>query len=92
METVTFTCTVVGDSLRWVLSDVTDIDILSTLDLNVPLMRSGYTVTLIAANNTTLTATLSRTAENGITVSCVDPPTITIGSSMIQLVGELQYL
>ena len=91
METVTFTCTVVGDSLRWVLSDVTDIDILSTLDLNVPLMRSGYTVTLIAANDTILTSNLSRTAKNGITVSCVGfvPTLNTIGSSTINFVGEL---
>ncbi|XP_064402947.1 sushi, von Willebrand factor type A, EGF and pentraxin domain-containing protein 1-like isoform X2 [Halichondria panicea] len=86
METVTYTCTAPGNSLRWVLSDVTDIDILSTPSgLNVPLMQSGYTVTLIAFNDTTLTSTLSRTAENGITVSCLDLPT-TIGSSMIQLV------
>ena len=90
METVTFTCTAPGDSLRWVLSDVTPIDILSTSGLNVPVMQSGYTVTLIAFNDTTLTSTLSRTAENGITVSCVDLPTTTIGSSMIRLVGELQ--
>ena len=92
METVTFTCTAAGDFLRWVLSDVTPIDILSTSDLNVPLMHSGYTVKLIAFNDTTLTSNLSRTAENGITVSCVGvvPTLTTIGSSMIQLVGELQ--
>ncbi len=37
--------------------------------------QPGYTVTLIAFDNTTLTSTLSRTA---ITVSCVDPlPTLT---------------
>ena len=93
METVTFTCTAPGDSLIWKLSDVTDIEILSTL--NVPVMRSGYTVTLIAANDTTLTSTLSRTAENGITVSCVElsiPTLTTIGSSIIRLVGELQLV
>ena len=93
METVTFTCTAAGDSLIWKLSDVTDIEILSTL--NVPVMRSGYTVTLIAANDTTLTSTLSRTAENGITVSCVElsiPTLTTIGSSTIRLVGELQLV
>ena len=92
METVTFTCTVSGDSLRWELSDVTSITIRSTSVLNVPLMQSGYTVTLIAINGTALTSTLSRTAEKGITVSCVDtlPTLTTIGSSMIQLVGELQ--
>ncbi len=87
METVTFTCTASGDSLRWVLSDVSRITILSTLDLNVPLMRSGYTVTLIAANDTTLTSTLSRTAENGITVSCRGSLSI-IGSSIIRLAGD----
>ena len=52
---------------------------------------SGYTVTLIAFNETTLTSTLSRTAENGITVSCMGfvPTLTTIGSSTIWLVGEL---
>ncbi len=90
METVTFTCTAAGDALRWMASDITDIDILSTLDLNVPLIRSSYTVTLIAANDTTLTSTLSRTAENGITVSCFTVDAVPVGSSMIQLVGELQ--
>ncbi|XP_064401360.1 uncharacterized protein LOC135347328 isoform X2 [Halichondria panicea] len=84
METVTFTCTAPGDSLRWEPSDVTRITILSTLDLNVTLIRSGYTVTLIAANDTSLTSTLSRTAENGITVSCRGIRTI-IGSSIIRL-------
>ncbi|XP_064401086.1 uncharacterized protein LOC135347119 isoform X2 [Halichondria panicea] len=85
METVTFTCTAAGDSLRWEPSDVTRILVRS--DLNVPMTLFGYTVTLIAANDTTLTSTLSRTAENGITVSCVDPePTATlIGSSIIHL-------
>ena len=94
METVTFTCTAAGDALRWEPSDVTSITILSAADINVPIVVSGYTVTLIAANDTTLTSTLSRTAENGITVSCVDPlPTLTtIGSSTIQLVGELQLV
>ncbi len=82
METVTFTCTAPGDFVRWEPSDVSPITILSTSDLNVPHMRSGYTVTLIAANDTTLTSTLSRTAENGITVSCLG-----IGSSAIRLVG-----
>ncbi len=92
METVTFTCTVAGNLLRWEPSGVTDIDVPSNAEINVPQMRSGYTATLIAANDTTLTSTLSRTAENGITVSCVDPlpaPLTTIGSSTIRLVGEL---
>ena len=90
METVIFTCTAPGDSLRWVPSDVSRITIRPTTSgLNVPLIQSGYTVTLIAFDNTTLTSTLSRTAENGITVSCVDPlPTLTtVGSLTIRLVG-----
>ncbi len=93
METVTFTCTAAGNLLRWKLSDST-ITILSTADLNVPIdVVSGYTVTLIAVDNTTLTSTLSRTAENGITVSCVGfMPVSTIGSSMIRLVGEFQLI
>ncbi len=95
METVTFTCTAPGNLLRWEPSaGVTDIDVPSTSDLNVPHVRSGYTVTLIAANDTTLTSTLSRTAENGITVTCVGlvPTLTTIGSSTIRLVGELQLV
>ncbi len=89
METVTFTCTAPGDSMRWVPSDATPITIISSPSgLNVPNVVSGYTITLVAFNDTTLTSTLSRTAENGITVSCVDPlPTLTtIGSSTIRLV------
>ncbi len=91
METVTFTCTAAGDSLRWEPSDVSRITVRATNSGVNVLMQSGYTVTLIAFNDTTLTSTLSRTAENGITVSCVDPlPTLTtIGSSTIRLVGEL---
>ncbi len=95
METVTFTCTAVGDSLRWSPSDATPITILSSPSgLNVPRLVSGYTVTLIAFDNDTLTSTLSRIAENGITVSCVGTVStlITIGSSMIRLVGELQLV
>ncbi len=95
METVTFTCTAAGDFLRWEPSDATPITILSTLGLNVSLMQSGYTLSLIAFNDTTLTSTLSRTAENGITVSCVElsmPDLTTIGSSTISLVGELQLV
>ncbi len=93
METVTFTCTANG-SLRWVSSDGITITITSTFDLNVPNDDvSGYTVTLIAVNNTSLTSTLSRTAENGITVSCLDLLTLTtIGSATIILVGELQFI
>ncbi len=91
METVTFTCTVAGNILRWELSDSDTIEILSTSDLNVPIGVSGYTVTLIAVDNTTLRSTLSRTAESVITVSCVGfMPVRTIGSSTIRLVGELQ--
>ena len=94
METVTFTCTAPGDSLRWELSDVFRITVRSTSGLSVPNIVSGYTVTLIAFNDTTLTSTLSRIAENGINVSCVDPlPTLTtIGFSMIRLVGECLVL
>ncbi len=94
MEAVTFTCTAPGDSLRWVPSDVSRITVRSTTDINMMLIQSGYTVTLIAFNDTTLTSTLSRTAENGIIVTCVDPLPIptTIGSSTIRLVGELQLV
>ena len=95
METVTFTCTAPGDSLRWIPSDADRITIRPTTSgLNVANVVSGYTVTLIAFNDTTLTSTLSRTAENGINVSCVDPlPTLTtIGSSTIQLVGKCLVL
>ena len=79
METVTFICTAPGDSLRWVLSDATPITILSSPSgLNVPHAVSGYTVTLIAFNDTTLTSTLSRAADNGITVPCLATvPTLT---------------
>ena len=95
METVTFTCTAAGDFLRWEPSDVTrTIAVRSTSDLNVASVVSGYTVTLIAFNDTTLTSTLSRTAKNGTTVSCVGivPTLTTIGSSTIRLVGELQLV
>ncbi len=81
--------------MRWAPSDVTDITVLSTLGLNVPQMQSDYTVTLIAFNDTTLTSTLSKTAVNRITVSCVElsmPDLTTIGSSTISLVGELQLV
>ncbi len=80
----------VGDFLRWEPSDVSRITIYTITtnsDLNVPVMQSGYTVTLIAFNDTTLTSTLSRTAENGITVSCVGlVPTLT--TIVIRLVGK----
>ncbi len=95
METVTFTCTANGDFLRWEPSDAArTITVLSTSGLNVANVVSGYTVTLIAFNDTTLTSTLSRTAENGTTVSCVGivPTLTTIGSSTIRLVGELQLV
>ena len=91
METVTFTCTVTGSSVRWEPSDVTRITLRNNADLNVPSMpEPGYTVTLTAFNDTSLTSTLSRTAEDGITVSCLaTTPTITtIGSTTIDLVGE----
>ena len=93
METVVFTCTAPGDFLRWEPSDATrTITVRSTSGLNVANVVSGYTVTLIGFNDTTLTSTLSITAENGITVTCVGIVLTlnTIGSSTIQLVGELQ--
>ncbi|XP_064401115.1 uncharacterized protein LOC135349016 [Halichondria panicea] len=85
METVTFTCTAIGDSLIWDLPG-NRITVLTTSDPLV--MQSGYTVTLIAFDNDTLTSTLSRTAENGITVSCLEivSTLTTIGSSTIRLV------
>ncbi len=95
METVTFTFTAPGEVLRWEPSDATRmITVCSTSGLNVANVVSGYTVTLIGFNDTTLTSTLSRTAENGITVTCVGIvlTLITIGSSTIQLVGELQLV
>ena len=93
METVTFTCTTPGRSLRWELSDTAPITVRTTIDLNVPLMRSGYTVKLTAFDNTTLTSDLSRIAENGTTVTCVRlMPATTVGSSTIRLVGELQLV
>ena len=99
METITFTCTATGNTLRWEPSDVDRISIRITVyNLNEPQMpQPGYIATLIAFDNTTtetiLTSTLSRTAEDGITVSCVDPsPTLTIvGSTSISLVGEMYY-
>ncbi|XP_064403372.1 uncharacterized protein LOC135349149 [Halichondria panicea] len=85
METVTFTCTANGDILIWDLPG-NRITVLTTSDPLV--MQSGYTVTLIAFDNDTLTSTLSRTAENGITVSCSEivSTLTTIGSSTIRLV------
>ncbi len=93
METVTFTCTAPGDSLRWELSDDPRITVRTTTSpLNVPMVLTDYTWTLIAFDNNTLTSTLTRTAEieNEITVSCgiTMPPLTTIGSSTIQLIGE----
>ena len=90
METVTFTCTVTGERIFWETTDVSRITIRNTADLNEPLMpQPGYTVTLTAFTDTTITSTLSRTAEDGINVSCVDPlPTLTtIGSTTINIVG-----
>ncbi len=78
--------------MRWQPSDVTQITILNTADTNEPQTpRPGYTVTLTAFNDTTITSTLSRAAQDGITVSCIDPlPTLTtIGSTTISLAGEL---
>ncbi len=94
MEKVTFTCTAPGDLLRWSPSDdASFINVNSeNTPLNMPEMpRSGYTVTLTAFNNTSLTSTLSRIAENGIIVICLDPPNDMIGSATIQLAGEVFY-
>ncbi len=94
METVTFTCTAPGDILRWEPSDTSILFTVRSTDTNEPQEQFGYTVTLNAVNNTTLTSTLSRIAENGITVSCVGVvlTLTTIGSSTIRLVGELQLV
>ncbi len=95
METVTFTCTVTGDTVRWKLSDVSRITIRNTADVNEPLMpQPGYTVTLTAFNDTTITSTLSRIAEDGITVSCIQPlPTlIIIGSTTINVAGKIIFI
>ena len=93
METVTFTCTVTGDRLLWETSDrdASRITVRNTANLNEPSMPAAdYTVTLTAFTDTTMTSTLSRTAEDGITVECVDPlPTLTtVGSTIIHLVGK----
>ena len=96
METVTFTCTAPGEALRWSPSDIVggDIDVDTFLTpFNMPLMpQPGYTVTLIAFNDTSVTSTLSRTAEDGITVICLDPPNDEIGSATIQLASKLVTL
>ncbi len=92
METVTFTCTAPGDRMNWEASDVDRITIRNSAGLHVLYMpQPGYNVTLTAFTDTSLTSTLSRVAEDGITVSCEDPlPTLTIiGSTTISLVGEL---
>ena len=91
METVIFTCTVTGNSVRWEASDVDRITVRNaSYNLNEPVMpQPGYTTTLTAFTDTTITSTLSRTAEDGITVSCDNPfPTLTVGSTTINLVGE----
>ena len=89
METITFTCTVTSNSLRWEPSDVDRFTIRTTLyNLNEPLMpQPGYTATLTAVNDTSLTSILSRVAEDGITVTCDNPlPTLTtVGSTTINL-------
>ena len=96
METVTFTCTVNGDSLRWDASNISRIIVRTSIyNLNEPVMpRPGYTVALTVVTDTTITSTLSRIAEDGINVSCIasTPNIATIGSTTIDLVGELQYL
>ncbi|XP_064400519.1 uncharacterized protein LOC135346723 [Halichondria panicea] len=87
MEIVTFTCTSPGTLISWSLSDLS-VNIIvdrGINELNMALMQQGYTVTLTAFNNTSLTSTLSRTAENGVRVTCLDPPNDEIGSTTIQL-------
>ncbi len=96
METVTFTCTAPGSSLRWQPSDVDRITIRNTAELNVLFMLAthpGYTITLTGSNATSLTSALSRVAVDGITVSCIatTPTLTTIGSTTIHLAGELLF-
>ncbi len=94
MERVTFTCTAPVALLRWLLSDVeSPLDVDSEFTpLNTSLMPApGYTVTLTAFNDTSLTSTISRVAENGVMVTCLDPPNDVIGSASIQLAGEELY-
>ena len=81
--------------MRWSPSDVSVVTVSTSEAINVSTgVRDHYTVTLTAFTDTTITSTLSRTAEDGITVSCVDPtPNVTaVGSTMIRLVGELLLL
>ncbi len=97
MEIVTFTCIVNGSSIRWELSDVDRITVRTTVNnLNEPTMpQPGYTVTLTAFTDTTITSTLSRTTEDGITVSCDNPSPsslTTVGSTTMNLVGEMYYM
>ena len=89
-STVTFTCTSPVNILLWELSDVESITVDTRFTpLNMPEMpQPGYTVTLTAFNETSLTSTLTRRAENGITVTCVDPSSVEIGSETIQLASE----
>ncbi len=77
--------------MNWDTSDQTRITIRNTADLNEPLMpQLGYTVTLTALTDTTMTSTLSRIAEDGITVSCIaiTPIVATVGSTTINVAGE----
>ena len=94
-ETVTFTCTVTANRMRWEILNVTQITLLNTAGLNEPMMpQPGYTVTLTAVNDTILTTILSvsRLAEDSrsITVSCIDllPTRTIIGSTNVSLTGE----
>ena len=90
MTTVTFTCTSPGNLLRWDPSDVSRFDVDTRFTpINMPEMpQPGYTVTLTALNETSLTSTLTRRAENGITVTCLDSSNVEIGSETIQLASE----
>ncbi len=72
-----FTCTAPGTNLRWSLSDAPNIDVDSEFTpLNMPeIPVPGYTVTLTAINDTSLTSTLSRVAENGVMHGDLSGPT-----------------
>ncbi len=91
IETVTFTCTVPGDTLVWEVSDANRV-VVTTSDyilIESVLLRSVYTMTLTAFDNATATFTVSRAAVNGITFSCMSLTTTltVIGSTTINVVG-----
>ncbi len=92
MERVTFTCTAPGAIIGWSISDVTsNIVVDSDIDgLNMARILQDYTVTLTAVNDSSITSTISRIAENRVTVTCeVATTNVIIGSATIQLTGEI---